>query len=197
VADTHADATAGPGSSTGPAGAGGRRWWLIASIGAAVIVVDQLTKWWAVNTLTTRTIDVVWTLRLHLARNQGAAFSLGSGSGFTRFLPLIVLVVVGVVIWKGRAALSASGAVALGLIVGGALGNLIDRALRTDGGAFFSGGVIDFIDLQWWPVFNVADSAVVCGGILLVVSSVWTERRESRAPAASADADAPAPGAGP
>jgi signal peptidase II len=180
VAQIHTDATTGSGSSTGPPGARGRRWWLIAAVAGAVIVLDQLTKWWAVTTLTTRVIDVVWTLRLQLARNQGAAFSLGSGSGFTRFLPLLVVGVVAVVIWQGRAALSAPGAVSLGLIVGGALGNLIDRALRTNGGAFFSGGVVDFIDLQWWPVFNVADAAVVCGGILLVVSSLWTERRVAR-----------------
>ena len=177
-------------------GTKGRRWWLIASVAVAVIVVDQLTKWWAVNTLATRSIDVVWTLRLQLAHNQGAAFSLGSGSGFTRFLPLLVLGVVGVVIWQGRAALSATGAVSLGLIVGGALGNLIDRALRTNGGAFFSGGVVDFIDLQWWPVFNVADAAVVCGGILLVVSSIWSERQAARAEAASANADTPVTGTG-
>ena len=182
MAESHTDAPAG------------RRWWLIATIAVAVIIVDQLTKWWAVSTLTTRTIDVVWTLRLQLAHNQGAAFSLGAGSGFTRFLPVLVLGVVGIVIWQGRAALSTAGAVSLGLIVGGALGNLIDRALRTNGGAFFSGGVVDFIDLQWWPVFNVADAAVVCGGILLVASSIWTERREARADGATADA--PATGTG-
>ncbi len=153
-----------------------RRYGLIAATAAIVIALDQLTKWWAVNALTERTIDVVWTLRLYLTRNQGAAFSVGRGSELTRFLPLLVLVVVVFFIFQGRTADRVPGAVALGMIVGGALGNLIDRALRTNGGAFFSGGVIDFIDFQWWPVFNVADMAVVCGGILLVVVNLRSDR---------------------
>ncbi len=64
---------------------------------------------------------------------------------------------------------------ALGLILGGALGNLADRAFR--GSGFFGGGVVDFIDLQWWPVFNVADSCVVIGGILLVIVTLFARRR--------------------
>ena len=62
-------------------------------------------------------------------------------------------------------------AVALAMIVGGALGNVVDRALRAGNGGFLGGSVVDFIDLQWWPVFNVADMGVVVGAILLVVSS--------------------------
>ena len=57
--------------------------------------------------------------------------------------------------------------IAVGAIIGGAIGNLADRAFR-EGGGFFGGAVVDFIDLQWWPVFNVADSAIVVGGILVV-----------------------------
>lgn len=182
---------------TAPAGrAAPRRWWLIGAIALGVLVVDQLTKWWALEELATRTIDVVWTLRFHLARNPGAAFSLGAGSGITRFLPLAVLVVVGVVIWRGRAALTRSGAVALGMIVGGAVGNIVDRALRADGGDLFSGAVVDFIDLQWWPVFNVADAAVVCGGILLVVSSFWHDRAAAGDGSVTDGAEAPASGSG-
>jgi signal peptidase II len=56
------------------------------------------------------------------------------------------------------------------MIVGGALGNVIDRAVRSDAG-FLRGSVIDFIDLQWWPVFNIADVGVVCGAILLVIAT--------------------------
>ena len=55
----------------------------------------------------------------------------------------------------------------LGLVLGGALGNLVDRAFR-EGSGFLGGAVVDFIDLQWWPVFNVADTAVSVGGVLLV-----------------------------
>jgi signal peptidase II len=58
----------------------------------------------------------------------------------------------------------------LGLVLGGALGNLADRVFR-DGSGFLGGAVIDFIDLQWWPVFNVADIAVTVGGVLLVLTS--------------------------
>ena len=77
-------------------------------------------------------------------------------------IAVLALVVVGFLLWQGRTIASRAGAVALGLILGGALGNLADRAFR--GGGFFGGGVVDFIDLQWWPVFNVADSCVVVGG---------------------------------
>ena len=55
---------------------------------------------------------------------------------------------------------------AVGLIVGGAIGNLIDRAFRSDAG-FLKGGVVDFVDLQWWPVFNIADAAIVVGGVMM------------------------------
>ena len=62
-------------------------------------------------------------------------------------------------------------AVATGLVVGGAIGNLLDRALR-EGDGFLGGGVVDFIDLQWWPIFNVADTAIVVGAVLLFLSQL-------------------------
>ncbi|MSX96337.1 MAG: signal peptidase II, partial [Actinobacteria bacterium] len=86
------------------------------------------------------------------------------------------LVLVGVLVWKGGSVRSRLGAVALGMIVGGALGNVLDRAFRGDAG-FFHGGVIDFIDFQWWPVFNVADIGVVCGAALLVISTLRDPRQ--------------------
>lgn len=79
---------------------------------------------------------------------------------------------VGVVIWQGRTIGSKLGALALGLILGGAVGNLIDRAFRAGSGGFFSGAVVDFIDFQWYPIFNIADIGVVVGGILLVAVSL-------------------------
>lgn len=127
---------------------------------------DQLSKWWAVSSLGDGTIDVVGSLRFQLAVNHGASFSLGTGLG--AWIGVLALVVVGFLVWQGRSVRSRLSAVAMGLIVGGALGNVADRAFRGDG--FFDGGVIDFIDLQWWPVFNVADVGVVCGAILLVIS---------------------------
>jgi signal peptidase II len=151
---------------------------LLAVVAAIALAVDQLTKWWAIERLTNDPIDLVWTLRLQLTTNTGAAFSLAGDAG-----PLIALLALGVVVfllWQGRTITSRAGAVALGLILGGALGNLADRAFRGDG--FFNGGVIDFIDLQWWPVFNVADSCVVIGGILLVIVTLRTPVDEPAAP---------------
>lgn len=145
---------------------------LVAVVALVVLVADQLSKWWAVQTLSTRTIDVVWTLRLNLTYNPGAAFSMFSGGGFGPWIALAAFAIVGYLVWQGRTISSRAGAVALGLILGGAVGNLIDRAFRGDAG-FFSGKVVDFIDLQWWPVFNIADMGVVCGGILLVVVTLF------------------------
>jgi signal peptidase II len=152
----------------GPAIAARRRAGSVAAVAAVVIAIDQLTKAWAVHTLATRDIDLLWTLRLHLARNRGAAFSLGFGSGGV--IAILAIVVVGALIAVGRRLDTRIGVVSLGLVLGGALGNLVDRAFR-DGSGFLGGAVIDFIDLQWWPVFNVADMAVTIGGVLLVLSS--------------------------
>jgi signal peptidase II len=129
-----------------------------------------LTKWWALEQLRDDPVDLFWTLRLRLTSNTGAAFSLAGGAG--PFIALLALGVVGFLLWQGRTISTRLGAVALGLMLGGALGNLADRAFRGD--SFFSGAVIDFIDVQWWPVFNVADSCVVIGGILLVIVTLRT-----------------------
>jgi signal peptidase II len=139
---------------------------LVLAVAAAVIVVDQLTKWWAVETLSTRTIDVVWKLRLILVENRGTAFSLTQSGG--PLITLLALVVVGGLLWYSRGVRSRLGLVALGLIAGGAVGNLIDRAFRGDVG-FMQGAVIDFIDVQFWPVWNVADMGVSIGAVLLVI----------------------------
>jgi signal peptidase II len=133
------------------------------------VVLDQLTKAWAVRALDDDTVDLVWTLRLRLSFNTGAAFGLGRGLG-----PLLVagavLVLAGLLAVGTRSVDTAAAAVALGLLVGGAVGNLIDRLLGGHGGA-----VVDFIDLQWWPAFNVADAAITCGAVLLVVAQLRRE----------------------
>lgn len=103
-------------------------------------------------------------------RNTGAAFSLAEG--WTLVFTLIASVVVAVIVRTARRLFSTGWAVALGLVLGGAVGNLVDRVFRDPG--FLRGGVVDFLsvfgpDGQIWPVFNVADSAVVCGGILGVL----------------------------
>jgi signal peptidase II len=145
---------------------GRRRIGLVLAVAAAVIAVDQLTKWWAVETLSTRTIDVVWKLRLILVQNRGSSFSLTQSGG--PVLSLLALVVVGGLLWYSRGVRSRWGLVALGLVAGGAIGNLVDRAFRGDAG-FMQGAVVDFIDVQFWPVWNVADMAISIGAVLLVV----------------------------
>jgi signal peptidase II len=113
----------------------------------------------------------VWTLRLHLVTNTGAAFSLGQALG-----PLIavgVLIVVGVLLWTGRTVGTRLGALGLGLVLGGAIGNLLDRVFRPSD-SLLGGAVVDFIDFQWWPVFNVADMGVFVGAMLLLLAN-WRE----------------------
>jgi len=150
-----------------------RRYLLMVLVGVSVLVVDQLTKRWAINRLVEGPIDLVGSLRFNLAFNTGTAFSMGSGKGLGPWISLLAIVVVFTLALTGGTARTRLGAVAAGLVAGGALGNLGDRAFRGDEG-FLHGGVVDFIDLQWWPIFNVADSAIVVGGILLVIVSMLT-----------------------
>jgi len=148
------------------------RWALLLAVAAVVLALDQVSKAWVVSELGDgRTIELVGSLRLRLTMNYGSAFSLANGRG--ALISLLALVVVAVLLRTGRHARSPVMAVALGLVVGGALGNLLDRAFRA-GDGFLGGGVVDFVDLQWWPVFNLADSAIVVGAIALFVVQ-WRE----------------------
>ncbi len=156
-----------------------RRWAIILPVAALVLALDQASKWWAVRRLCgppycpdrvpAEPIELFWTLRLNYAENTGMAFSAGANRGW-----LIGIVATGIVVALlvvSRRVTSRLQLVLIGVVVGGALGNVVDRLFRADQG-FMSGGVVDFIDLQWWPIFNVADAAVVVGGILLAVSMV-------------------------
>lgn len=148
--------------------AGGRRRSLLlrtAAVAAGVVIVDQATKSLALARLSDEGVDVFWTLRLRLAFNSGMAFS--QGGGFTGAITIVGLVLVVVLVLVARRAERPVVAVALGLLLGGACGNLFDRLFRSHGGA-----VVDFIDFQWWPVFNVADVGVTCGAALLVLTSL-------------------------
>ena len=142
-----------------------QRWKSSIAVFVFVIVFDQITKWWALEELGSgRVVEIFWTLQFRLVRNTGIAFSQGEGLG-PIFAVLIVVVVLFVVRW-GAQMQAKSTSLAVGLIVGGAIGNLIDRAFRSDAG-FLKGGVVDFVDLQWWPVFNIADAAIVVGGVMM------------------------------
>lgn len=147
-----------------------RRWSLVGLSVAAVLVVDQLTKWWAVERLRGRApIEIIWTLQFQYAENTGMAFSRGEGWG--RYIGLFALVIVVVLLVAARRMTSTYQLVLVGVVVGGALGNITDRIFRAQDGPL-SGAVVDFIDVQWWPIFNVADACVVVGGILLALSSL-------------------------
>lgn len=147
-------------------------WTLLGVVALVVLVVDQLTKWWALQALADGPIDLVGSLRLNLVFNFGSAFSLGGGRGWGPIVSVVSLVVVVGVLWMARSGTSRIAAIAIGLIVGGAVGNLVDRAARSSDG-FLGGGVVDFVDLQWWPVFNVADAAIVVGVIGLLAATLW------------------------
>ncbi|MFM7081480.1 MAG: signal peptidase II [Actinomycetota bacterium] len=153
-----------------------RKLWLLI---AAIVVVDQLTKHWALNRLSGgRTIDIIGSLRFNLAFNRGMAFSQATGAGpIIGALAFVIIIVI--VLWMRRSATGVS-AVAAGLIVGGALGNLVDRLFRNE--AWLRGAVVDFVDLQWFPIFNVADSCITIGAALMVLASL---RAKSATTAAS------------
>ena len=134
--------------------------------GVVVLVLDQVTKWWALEVLTGRTIDVVWTLRLRLVHNTGAAF--GQGEGWGPVVALLALVVVVFLVKMAASSEDGPSRIVVGAVVGGALGNLCDRLFRADQG-LLSGAVVDFVDFQWWPVFNLADAIIVVGGVVVVL----------------------------
>ena len=144
-----------------------RRVGLLFGVAAAVFVADVITKIIVVATLTPyHEVKVIGSLlTLDLVRNSGAAFSFGPG--ITIVFTLIAVGVIFFIVRTSRRLHSLAWAVTLGLLLGGAAGNLTDRLLRSPG--VFRGEVVDWIQLPHWPVFNVADSCIVCGGILAVV----------------------------
>ncbi len=155
----------------------GRPWRAPVLLAVAVVLVDQLSKHWAVNALAhNRIIEVVWTLRFNLAFNSGMAFSRGRGLG-----PVIAVIATFVVVWllislrTGGSKLSAFG---MGCLIGGAVGNLIDRLFRGDG--WLQGSVVDFVDFQWFPIFNVADVAINVGAGALILNSILVSRAAAK-----------------
>ncbi|AQA05598.1 signal peptidase II [Mycobacterium sp. MS1601] len=144
---------------------------LLLSVAAVVWVLDIVTKVAAVHYLTPgQPVSIIGdTVTWTLVRNSGAAFSMATG--YTWVLTLVATGVVIGIIWMGRRLVSPWWALGLGMILGGALGNLVDRFFRSPGP--LRGHVVDFLSVGWWPVFNVADPAVVGGAILLVVLSLF------------------------
>jgi signal peptidase II len=135
-----------------------------------VLATDVITKVVAVAKLADRdrVTLIPHVLWLTFTRNAGAAFSVGAGS--TVVFTAVAAGVVVVIVRSARSLASAPWAVVLGLLLGGALGNLSDRLFRSPGP--LRGHVIDWIELPHWPVFNIADSAIVIGGVLAVLLSL-------------------------
>jgi signal peptidase II len=141
----------------------------VLTLAAVVLALDVVTKVIVVATIAPgRSIRLLGgVLYLTDLRNSGAAFSFAQGA--TVLFSLLAVAVAVVIVRTSRRLQSAAWATALGLVLGGAVGNLVDRIFRAPG--LFRGAVVDFLSLfspdgHVWPVFNVADSAIVCGGIL-------------------------------
>jgi signal peptidase II len=146
-------------------------------IGAAlaVLILDILTKGWAVSALSDgRDIHIFWTLHFALTHNEGMAFSTGTNIG--PFIGMLAIVVIAILVATMRKQSNTMSLVATGCIVGGATGNVLDRVFRGTG--FMDGAVVDFIDLRWWPVFNVADIGIVCGAIAVAYSMIVSQPEE-------------------
>jgi len=161
----------GESAAAGPQEPPQRRLRLLLSVAAVVLTLDIVTKVLAVRLLPPgQPVSIIGdTVTWTLVRNSGAAFSMGTG--YTWLLTVIATVVVVGIFWMGRRLVSPWWAVGLGMILGGAMGNLVDRFFRAPGP--LRGHVVDFFSVGWWPVFNVADPSVVGGAILLVVLSIF------------------------
>lgn len=154
---------------------------ILVVVALAALLLDILTK-----ELATKQLDpsnpvrlLGGALYLSLTRNSGAAFSLFRD--FTFVFPVITVAVVVWIGWMARQLRSLPWAVALGLVLGGAVGNLVDRLFRAP--APFNGHVVDFLSLfdphgQVWPIFNVADMALVCGVALAILLELMGRQRD-------------------
>jgi len=149
------------------------------------LALDQATKSWVLGSLgPSERRHVLGPLHLVRRFNTGAAFSFGDGHGALPWL--VTALLLGLVAWAAHTIVrrdplpGALEAALLGLVVGGGLGNQVDRLLR--GSGLNRGAVVDFLDVGFWPVFNVADAALTCGRLALVVHAVVQERRGRRGP---------------
>lgn len=152
------------------------RWLWVSGL---VIVLDQLTKWWASASLEYGVpVPVMPLFNLTLMHNTGAAFSfLSEGGGWQRWFFAILALAISVVlvVWLKRLQQEQRWlAVALTLVLGGALGNVIDRV--------YLGYVIDFLDFYYqqhhWPAFNLADSAIFVGALMLIIDTLRSDKED-------------------
>lgn len=138
-----------------------------------VVLFDQVTKSWAVSALANdRVIHVIGSLQFSLGFNSGFAFSQGQGMG--PVVGVFAIIAVFFLLRAVRRATTRLSALALCAIVAGAIGNIADRIFRGEG--WLHGRVVDFIDVQWWPVFNVADSSITVGACGLIAAMLMESR---------------------
>lgn len=159
----------GSAGSSPRAGASGRAIaLLVGAIALTVFVTDQLSKQWAeADLVLNQPVPVIGSLvQLRLIYNSGAAFGLG-GSATALITVVQIAISVGIVVGALTVVRNRWWALSLGLLLGGALGNVYDRLFRPPG--VFRGEVVDFFQLPYWPIFNVADIAVTSGAILLIL----------------------------
>lgn len=166
-------------AASGAPGIGRERWQprsrlgISVAIAVTIVALDQISKHWALNALGDgASRHVIWTLDWNLTFNSGMAFSRAQGIG--PYIGAVALIVVVVMLLSLRRSGTRLSAIAVGLVVGGAVGNISDRLFRGQG--WLRGRVVDFIDFRWWPIFNVADMGVTIGGLLLLLSAVIESR---------------------
>jgi signal peptidase II len=146
-----------------------RTWRTLFSVAWFVWILDLATKIWAVNTLSSRSnVKILGSFfQLTLVRNPGAAFSFATGA--TVFLTIFAILVLLTILYYAPQITSKGWAVVLGLVMGGILGNVVDRIFREPG--MLRGHVVDWMQLPYWPIFNIADSAIVIAALIAVVLS--------------------------
>lgn len=147
---------------------------LIAGLVAGIVLLDQVTKALVTSALADGPQSIIGdTVELRLSRNPGGAFSLLTG--FTPLLAILAVIVAVVLVRVTRRMTDPVMVIALSLVLGGAIGNLLDRLFRAPG--FLRGEVVDFVRIGAFPSFNVADSAITIGAVLLVIWG-WRDREE-------------------
>jgi signal peptidase II len=148
---------------------------LVLGIVVGIVALDQLTKVWVVAELSDAPLSIIDTrVELRVSRNTGGAFSLFQG--FTPILAILAAIVTVVLVRAVQRTRDPVLLVALALVLAGALGNLCDRIFRSPG--FLRGAVVDFVRIGAFPTFNVADSAITIGAVLLVIQAWRSQPKE-------------------